>query len=63
MDLFVLCVRCLTVFVTCLAKQFAKYFGVIVILLLNVNDVLSVGGSDLLDKPCMVFQRMCVLCL
>ena len=33
-----------------------------VILLLNVMEVLSVWDS-LLDKPCMVFQRMCVLCL
>ena len=23
----------------------------------------SVGGGALLDRPCMVFQRMCVLCL
>ena len=22
-----------------------------------------VGGRALLDRPCMVFQRMCVLCL
>ena len=29
----------------------------------NVMEVLSVGGGALLDIPCMVFQRMCVLCL
>ena len=23
----------------------------------------SVGGGSLLDRPCMVFQRMCVLCM
>ena len=23
----------------------------------------SVGGGALLDTPCMVFERMCVLCL
>ena len=34
--------------------------GVVVILLLNTMEVLSVG--DLLDKPCMVLKRMCVLC-
>ena len=35
----------------------------VAILLLNVMDVFSVGGVALLDRPCMVFQRMCVLCL
>ena len=57
MDLFVLCVACLTVFVNCLVKQFAICLGMYVILLLNV-----VGGA-LLDRPCTVLQRMCVLCL
>ena len=37
--------------------------AVVVILLLNVIEVVSVGGGDQLDIPCMVFQRMCVLCL
>ena len=55
MYLFVLCVACLTVFVNCL--------GVVAILLLNVMEVFSVGGGAVLDRPCMVFQRMCVLCL
>ena len=36
MDLFVLCVTCLTVFVNCLVKQFAMCLGVVVILLLSV---------------------------
>ena len=63
MDLFVLCVACLTVFVNCLVKQFAICLGVVVILLLNVMEVFSMGGGALLDRPCMVFQRMCVLCL
>ena len=45
------------VFVNCLVKQFAICLGVFVILLLSV-----VGGA-LLDRPCMVFHRMCVLCL
>ena len=57
--LFVLCVACLTVFVNCLVKQFAMCLGVVAILLLNVMDVFSVGGGALLDRPCMVFQRMC----
>ena len=51
---------CLTVFVNCLAKQFAICLGLVVILLLNLMEVLSVGGGALLDSPCMVFQRMCV---
>ena len=62
MDLFVLCIACLTVFLNSLVKQFAICWGVVVILLLNVMEVMRVGGG-LLDRPCMVFQRMCVLCL
>ena len=63
MYLFVLCVACLTVFVNCLFKQLAIFLGVVVILLLNVMEMLSVGGGALLNIPCMVFQRVCVLCL
>ena len=51
------------VFVNCLVKQFAMCLGVFAILLLNVMDVFSVCGGALLDRPCMVFQRVCVLCL
>ena len=47
----------------CLVKQFAICLGVFAILLLNVMDLLSVVGHALLDRPCMVFQRMCILCL
>ena len=63
MCLFVLCVACLTVFVNCLVKQFSMYLGVVAILLLNVMDVFSVCGDALFDRACMVFQRVCVLCL
>ena len=63
MYLFVLFVACLTVFVNCLVKQLAMCLGVVAILLLNAMDVFSVCGGALLDKPCMVFQRVCVLCL
>ena len=35
----------------------------VVMLLLKVMEVLSVGGGALFDRPCMVFQTMCVLCL
>ena len=62
MCLFVLCVACLTVFANCLAKQLAMCVGVVAILPLNVMDVPSVCGGALLDRPCMVFQRVCVLC-
>ena len=63
LDLFVLCIACLTVFVNCLLKQFAICLRVFAILLLNVMELLSVCGVSLLDRPCMVFQRVCVLCL
>ena len=61
MCLFVLCVASLTVFVNCLVKQFVMCVGVVAILLLNVMDVFSVCGGALLDRPCMVFQRVCVI--
>ena len=61
--LFVLCVACLTVFVNCLVKQFATCLGEVAILLLNVMEVISVCGGALLDRPCMVFRRVRVLCL
>ena len=38
-------------------------FGCGYILLLNVMEVFSVSGGDMLDIPCMVFQGMCGLCL
>ena len=64
MCLFVWCVACLTVFVNCWVKQFAMCLGVVAILLLNVMDVFRcVCGGALLDRPCMVVQRVCVLCL
>ena len=56
MDLFILCVACLTVFENFLVKQFAICLGVVVILLLNVMEVFSMGRGTLLDRPCMVFQ-------
>ena len=61
MDLFVLCVACVTVFRNCLVKQFAICLDVVVIFF-NVMELFSVVGSALLDRPCMVFQRVCVCC-
>ena len=63
MDLFVLCVACLTGFVNCLVKQFAICLGVFLILLLNVMELLSVAAGALLSRPSMVFHILCVLCL
>ena len=53
MDLSVCLVCC--VFVNCLVKQFAICLDVVVM------EVFSVGGDALLDRPYMVFQRMCML--
>ena len=50
-------------FVNCLLKQLSMCLGVVAILLLNVMEVYSVGGGALLDRPGMVFERMCVFCL
>ena len=47
----------------CLMKLLSICLGVVAILLLNVMKVFSVGGGALLDRLCMVFQRMSVLCL
>ena len=63
LDMFVLCVACLTVLLNGLVKQFAICLGVVVILLLNVMEEFSVGGGALLDIPCMFLQIMCMLCL
>ena len=63
MCLSALCVACLIVFVNCLVKQFAMCVGVVAILPSHVMDVFSVCGGALPDRPCMVLQRVCVLCL
>ena len=56
-------VCCVVVILNCLVKQFAVCLCVVIILLLNVMKVFSVDGGALLGRPCIVFQRMCVLCL
>ena len=61
MDLFALCIACLTVFVNCMVKQFAIFLGVVVILLLNVMGVLTVGGCALLDRPCVCVYVVSVI--
>ena len=49
MDLFVLCVR--------------NVFGCGCYFVVDVMEVYSVGGGDMLYISCLVFQRMCVICL
>ena len=49
-------------FAICLVKQFAICLGVVVICC-YVMEVFSVGGGAMLDRPCIVFQTMCVLYL
>ena len=75
-SLYVLCfsvngsvcfVRCVSVnclvkqFAICLVKKFEICLGVVVILLLNIMELFSVVGGALLDRSCMVFQRVCLL--
>ena len=38
-------------------------FGCGFYFVVNVMKLFSVGGAALLDRLCMVFQRMCMLCL
>ena len=57
-------------FVCCVLDSVCELFGVTI---RNVSGcscyfvvecyVFSVCGGALLDRPCMVFQRVCVLCL
>ena len=56
------CILCVGVSV-CLMCCVFDSVCVLFAILLNVMAVFSVDGSALLDRPCMVFQRMCVLCL
>ena len=62
MDMFVLCIACLTVFVNCLVKQFAICLCVVAIWLLNVMEVFSVGGGALLDRPRVWCSKICACC-
>ena len=46
-----------------LVKKFAICLGVVVILLLMVMVLFSVVGGALLDRPYILFQGVCVLCM
>ena len=45
-----------------LVKQFAICLDVVVVLMLNVMELSSVVGGALLDRPCIVFQGLCLCC-
>ena len=70
-SLYVLCcpVNGSVCFVCCVFDGVCELFGeticlgVFVILLLNVIELLCVVGGALLERPRMVFHRMCVFCL
>ena len=63
MDLFVLCVVC------CVCELFGETIrnvfvcGCYFVVECYGSVYVGVGGCALLDRPCMDFQRMCVLCL
>ena len=59
MCLFLLCVLCLTVSVNCVLNAFAICVGKVNVFYLKV----IVLCCFLLANPCMVLQRVCVLCL
>ena len=57
-----LSILCLTVLVNCLLNAFAICVGEVNVFSLKVI-VLFLGCVFLLANPCIVFQRVCVLCL
>ena len=63
MCLFVLCVLCFTVLVNCLLNAFAICVGEVSVFSLKVMVLFWGCGGVLLARPCIVFQRVCVLCL
>ena len=63
MCLFVLCVLCLTVLVNCLLNGFAICVGEVSVFALKVMVLFLGCGGIVWASPCIVFQRVCVLCL
>ena len=57
------CISCVDSVCELFGETICNMFGCGFLWLLNVMEVFSVDGGALLDIPCMVFQRMCVLCL
>ena len=58
-DLFVLCVSCLTV-CELFGETIRNMFGCGCYFVVECYGVFSAGGGALLDRPCRVFQRMCL---
>ena len=63
MCLFVWCVLCLTVLVNCLLNTFGICVGEVNVFSLKVMVLFLDCVAILLASPCIVFQRVCVLCL
>ena len=63
MCLFVLCVLCLTVLVNCLLNAFAICVGEVSVYSFKVIVLYLCCVGVLLASSCIVFQRVCVLCL
>ena len=61
--LLVLCVLCLTVLVNCVLNEFAICVGEVNVFSLKVMVLFLGCVGFLLASPCIVFQRVCVLCL
>ena len=61
--LFVLCVLCLTMLMNCLLNAFAICVGEVNVFSLIVMVLFLGCVGFLLANPCIVFQRVCVLCL
>ena len=61
--LFALCVLCLTVLVNCLLNAFAICVGEMSVFSLKVMVLFLGCVGVLLASPCIVFRRVCVLCL
>ena len=56
-------VLCLTVLVNCLLNTFAICVGDVTVFSLKVIVLFFGCVGVLLSNPCIVFQRVCVLCL
>ena len=56
-------VLCLTVLVNCLLNVFAICVCEVIVFYLNVIGLFLGCVGVLLASPCIVFQRVCVLCL
>ena len=56
-----ICLFCVLRVCELFCETIRNVVGVVAILLLYVMEVFSVDGGDLLDRPCKVFQIMCIV--